>query len=157
MKRNIVETIFGAIVLILAGVFLAFSYRAADVESKTGYQVSARFSELGSLNNGSDVRISGVKVGTVGKIELDPELYLAKVTLNLDPDLQLPTDTAALISSEGLLGGSFLALEPGASEDMIAQGGMISYTQDAQNLERLLGQFIFSMQGSGNQSQSQTP
>lgn len=157
MKRNIVETIFGAIVLILAGVFLAFSYRAADIESKAGYQVNARFSELGSLNTGSDVRISGVKVGTVAQIELDPVLYLAKVTLNLDEDLELPTDTAALISSEGLLGGSFLALEPGASEDMIKDGGTISYTQDAQNLERLLGQFIFSMQGAGDQSQSQTP
>lgn len=90
--------------------------------------------------------ISGVKVGTVTDVELDQETFLADVFLDIDSKFQLPDDTAAFISSESLLGGLYLQLEPGASEDMIEPGGLIEYTQAPQNLEQLLGQFIFSMQ-----------
>ena len=74
------------------------------------------------------------------------DTYLARVYMNIRDGYKLPTDTAALISSESLLGGQYLALEPGADEEMIEPNGNIQYTQAPQNLEQLLGQFIFSMQ-----------
>lgn len=146
MKRSIAETLLGAIVLLSAGLFLMYSMKTADITDNKGYSVSADFSSVGSLRPGDTVQISGVKVGTVSSVELLPESYLARVHLNIREDYRLPLDTAALITSEGLLGGQFMALEPGAEEDMIEADGSIQYTQAPQNLEQLLGQFIFSMQ-----------
>jgi len=148
MNRSVFETILGAVVLLTAGFFLIFSYKTADVASVDGYNVTAYFSALGGLKIGDDVTVSGVKVGTVTKVELDIERYLAEVTLSIEDEVKLPTDTAALISSESLLGGKFLTLEPGADDEYIESGGTIDITQAPQNLEQLLGQFIFSMQGS---------
>lgn len=145
MKRSVVETVLGAVVLLAAFVFLAFSYKVANVGTEGGYVVSANFSNIGGLKVGDEVQISGVKVGQVGRVELDPKTYLARVTLDIDSSVHLPEDTAAIISSQSLLGGKYLGLEPGGSEEMIPSGGAIQFTQAPQNLEQLLGQFIFSM------------
>ncbi|MCB1651240.1 MAG: outer membrane lipid asymmetry maintenance protein MlaD [Alphaproteobacteria bacterium] len=148
MKRSTVETALGALVILVAAMFLSYSYKTANLSTGSGgYEVVALFSSIGGLQAGDDVQISGVKVGNVSKVELDKETYLAKVHLNIDPAYKLPVDTAALISSESLLGGKYLALEPGADEELLGPGGTIEYTQAPQNLEQLLGQFIFSMQG----------
>ena len=154
MKRSVIETILGAVVIVVAVFFLFFSYKLADVAPSGGYTVHADFSGIGGLNVGDEVQISGVKVGSVAAVDLMPENYLARVTLSLSNDIQLPMDTAALISSESLLGGRYLALEPGADEETIKEGGRIIYTQAPQNLEQLLGQFIFSMQGSDDEKKS---
>ena len=146
MKRNVIETVLGAVVLTAALVFLVFSYSTANVGSVSGYDLTANFATTGGLAVGDDVVISGVKIGSVTRVDLDPNTYLARVTMDVDPSVRLPDDTAALISSESLLGGKYLALEPGASEDILPPGGRIQYTQSPQNLEQLLGQFIFSMQ-----------
>jgi phospholipid/cholesterol/gamma-HCH transport system substrate-binding protein len=146
MKRSVIETVLGAVVLFVAGFFLIFSYNTANVKTVKGYDVVADFSGIGGLQVGDEVQISGVKVGTVISVMLDPETYLARVKMSIDPDVKLPVDTAALISSESLLGGRYMALEPGAEEEFIKSGGRIPYTQAPQNLEQLLGQFIFSMQ-----------
>ena len=154
MKRNVVETVLGAVVLAVALVFLVFSYSTANVGSVDGYSITANFSAIGGLAVGDDVEISGVKVGTVSAVELDPMTYLAKVTMSVDPSIRLPEDTAALISSKSLLGGRYLQLEPGAAEEMIADGGRVQYTQAPQNLEQLLGQFIFSMKDADKEGSS---
>ncbi len=145
MKRNIIETVIGALVLFVAAFFLIFSYKTAGVGSVSGYSITADFTGIGGLNVGDDVQISGVKIGSISGVDLDPQTYLAKVTMNIEPGIELPSDTAALISSESLLGGRYLALEPGADEEMISPNGRIQYTQAPQNLEQLLGQFIFSV------------
>lgn len=146
MKRNVIETVLGAVVLAVAILFLAYSYSSANVGSTDGYEVQANFSSVGGLGVGDKVVISGVKVGSVSRIVLDKENYLAQVFLDIEDSVKLPEDTAAFISSESLLGGLYMQLEPGAAEDMIEDGGLIEYTQAPQNLEQLLGQFIFSMQ-----------
>jgi phospholipid/cholesterol/gamma-HCH transport system substrate-binding protein len=148
MKRSVIETILGAVVLFVAGFFLVFSYNTANVKKVTGYELVADFSGIGGLAVGDDVQISGVKVGSVSGVTLDPGTFLARVHLSIDNSVKVPDDTAALISSTSLLGGRYLALEPGASEDYLDNGGKIQFTQAPQNLEQLLGQFIFSMQGS---------
>lgn len=156
MKRNIVETALGAVIIVIAAVFLIFSYQTANVGSAGGYTLTANFSGIGGLGIGDDVVISGVKVGSVSKIDLDPQSYLAKVFMDIDETIKVPDDTAALISSESLLGGRFMALEPGASEEMLEDGGEILYTQAPQNLEQLLGQFIFSMQDADKKADEPT-
>ena len=147
MKRNVIETVLGALVLGVAFLFLAFSYSSAGVGSTDGYEVKARFSSIGALSVGDKVVISGVKIGQVSDIKLDKETFLADVYLDIKNDIEIPDDTAAFISSESLLGGLYMQLEPGASEDMLEADGIIQYTQAPQNLEQLLGQFIFNMQG----------
>ncbi len=146
MKRSIAETILGLVVIIAAGLFLTYSIKTADVGAADGYTVTADFSNIGGLMIGDEVQISGVKVGSITNIELLPEIYLARVHINLRDQYKVPTDTAALVSSEGLLGGLYMSLEPGADEDTLEDGDAIQYTQAPQNLEQLLGQFIFSMQ-----------
>jgi phospholipid/cholesterol/gamma-HCH transport system substrate-binding protein len=148
MKRNVIETVLGALVLVVAILFLAYSYSSANMGTADGYEVQANFSSIGGLGIGDKVVISGVKVGSVSRITLDKENFLAQVFLDIENQYQLPDDTAAFISSESLLGGLYMQLEPGASEDLIEAGGLIEYTQAPQNLEQLLGQFIFSMQDS---------
>lgn len=144
MNHNAIETILGAVVLIVAGIFLVFALGAADMKRITGYNVSANFSKADGISPGLDVRISGVKIGSVTQMDLDPQTFLAKVTMSVKPEVKLPLDTVAKISSEGLLGGKYLALEPGAEEENIPENGRIQYTQSSLNLEEMIGKFIFS-------------
>ena len=145
MKRNVIETVLGAVVLIVAIVFLGFSYSSANVGDIDGYALTADFSGTGGLSIGDDVQISGVKIGTVSKIDLKPDDYRARVTMEINDVIKLPDDSAAFISSISLLGGKYMELQPGGSEDMLGANGHIQYTQAPQNLEQLLGKFIFSM------------
>ncbi|MGP1396970.1 MAG: outer membrane lipid asymmetry maintenance protein MlaD [Inquilinaceae bacterium] len=149
MKTNVIETIIGAIVLGVAVLFLVFAYSNANLRSVSGYEVSARFDRIDGLSVGGDVRISGVKVGSIVDMTLDRESYLAEVTMTIDPDIELPTDTVAIVSSESLLGGKFMALDPGGEIDMIPAGGTIEFTQSTPGFEQLLGQVIYSLQNTG--------
>lgn len=144
MNHNVIETVLGAVVLLVAGIFLILALGAADVRRVDGYEVSANFAKIDGINPGIDVRISGVKVGSVVKTMLDPKTYQARVTMNISDNIQLPTDTVAKVSSEGLLGGKYMALEPGADDQMISKNGTIEYTQASLNLEEMIGKFIFS-------------
>lgn len=146
MKRSAFETLIGGLVILGAILFFNYSANTADIGAKEGYTLHAHFAGVGGLRAGDDVVISGVKVGKVANITLNPETYLAEVSLSINDGVFVPYDTAALISSESLLGGLYLALEPGSEEDMLEDGDRIEFTQAPQNLEQLLGQFIFSMQ-----------
>ena len=143
MKRNPIETILGLVVLVIAGMFLALVYSTIDVKTVSGYEVSADFLKVGGLTRGSDVRISGIPVGTVTAEELDTDTYMARVTMTVDGDVMLPTDTEAAIVSDGLLGSKYVNLAPGRSSDRIPPGGKIVKTRDFQSLEDLVGQIIF--------------
>jgi phospholipid/cholesterol/gamma-HCH transport system substrate-binding protein len=156
MKRSAIETLLGAVVILVAGFFLVFSYKTANVSAGSGgYDLIANFSGIGGLKAGDDVEISGVKIGSVSSVSLDPETFLARVHMMVDESVQLPVDTAALISSESLLGGRYLSLEPGADEELIQPGGTIQFTQAPQNLEQLLGQFIFSVSDEKNKEKEE--
>lgn len=157
MKRNVIETVLGAVVLLVAAVFLVFSYSIADVGRIDGYSVTADFTGTGGLKIGDTVQISGVRIGAVSKIELKPDDYRARVTMQINDNVKLTDDTSALISSESLLGGKYLELQPGGSEEYLEDGGHIEYTQAPQNLEQLLGKFIFSMDGGTKGEEGQVP
>jgi phospholipid/cholesterol/gamma-HCH transport system substrate-binding protein len=158
MQRNAIEPILGALVLAAAVAFFFFAYDKAGQRSFAGYMLTARFSSVDGLQNGSDVRIGGVKVGQVTSITMDPETYFAVVTMSVDPQIKLPTDSVASVATEGLLGGKYLGLTPGASDDMLKPGGRINHTEGSVSLESMLGQVIYSLQGSdgGKSGQGQT-
>lgn len=157
MKRNMIEAVLGAVVLAAAAIFLAFAAQVATVKSTSGYAVSATFTKVGGLERGSDVRISGISVGTVTSQELDPKTFQAKVTLSIDSAVQLPTDTEAAIVGDGLLGGKYVNLVPGQAAEKIKAGGVLARTKDYQSLEDLVGQIIFLATSSGEQKQSDAP
>jgi phospholipid/cholesterol/gamma-HCH transport system substrate-binding protein len=147
MKNNMIETVLGGVVLLVAGVFVVFAYTNASLRTSTGYEVTARFDRVGDLKQGDDVKLAGIKIGSVTDQALDPKTYQAVITLTIEPHVKLPTDTAAEIASSGLLGGSVVSLNPGGSEKTIAPGGQITITQGAVNLMDLIGKAIFSAKG----------
>jgi phospholipid/cholesterol/gamma-HCH transport system substrate-binding protein len=148
VNRGILETLMGALVLVVAGAFFFYAYSASEIGKGGGYEVTARFTTVGALKVGSDVRMSGIKIGTVARQELDPTTYLAEVTLSIDDSIVLPVDTSAAIANEGLLGGNFVDLVPGAEDQTLKPGERIELTQDAVDFVQLLGRFMFQS-GSG--------
>lgn len=147
-KNNLIEAVMGAVVLLVAGFFLAFAYSNSHLTAPEGYALKARFDRADGIIVGSDVRLSGVKVGEVTEMTLDPTTYLAVVTFQVDPKVRLPTDTLVEILGSGLMGNKFLALVPGGDEQFISPQGEIKHTQSSVSLESLIGQFIFSAKGS---------
>lgn len=145
MKRNVIETVMGAVVLVVAAFFLFFAYGSSDLRAVSGYEVVARFDRIDGLEPGADVAISGVRVGQVISTRLDPGTYLAEVRMRIASDVELPADTIATVASQSLLGGRFMALDPGGDPNMIEPGGTIAYTQSTPGLEQLIGQFIYGM------------
>jgi phospholipid/cholesterol/gamma-HCH transport system substrate-binding protein len=149
MGRNLIETIMGAVVLLVAAFFLVFAYRQADIGAVKGYPVSAAFASVGGLPNGGDVRINGIKVGTVIDQQIDPNTFNAVVHMSISPDIHLPADTVASVDSEGLLGGKFVKLQPGRSAQSIPPGGTITQTKNYESLEEMVGKVIFLATDSG--------
>ncbi|MET0154501.1 MAG: outer membrane lipid asymmetry maintenance protein MlaD [Rickettsiales bacterium] len=143
--KHVFETITGFVVLAAAAVFIWVSYDRGHIASfkEDGYVVSADFGEIGSLASGADVRVGGVKIGTVAHVSLEPRTYRPKVDMRIHNDVALPDDTSAAIVSDGLLGGKYVALSPGASESMLKSGASLEFTQDAVSLEALIGKFAF--------------
>lgn len=146
MQRNLAETILGAAVILVAVAFLLFFNRTVDTgNASSGYTLTAAFTKVDGLEAGSPVRVSGITVGKVTGMKLNPETFQAEVELQINDDIKLPVDTAAVIASAGLLDGKFMTLEPGGDDEILAAGGRIEYTQSTPSLEQLLGQVIFSL------------
>ncbi|PZP46748.1 MAG: outer membrane lipid asymmetry maintenance protein MlaD [Azospirillum brasilense] len=144
--RSLAEIAAGAIVLVVAVVFLAYAAtNSGRSTTSTGMTLHARFDRIDGLAPGSDVRIAGVRVGSVTQERIDPQTFLAVVTMQVDSGLKLPDDTSAEITSESLLGGKYIALVPGGSDKDLRDGSEISITQSSVSLEALLGKFIFSV------------
>lgn len=144
MKDNLVETLVGAAVLVIAGLFVAYGYSVTENDSTDGYALSAQFDRVDGLTVGSDVRMSGIKVGTVTGLTLDTENFYANAEFVISGTVELPEDTSAKITSEGLLGGNYVSLSPGGSEDTLGAGDEILYTQGSVDLIGLVSQSLFS-------------
>jgi phospholipid/cholesterol/gamma-HCH transport system substrate-binding protein len=146
--RNVVETIVGALVLVVAGVFVFYAFAKSDRGGSDGYEITARFGRIDGLKRGADVTLSGVKIGTVTAVDLDFKTYHAIVHMTLTSSIQIPVDTNAKIVSESLLGGMVVVLDPGGDKTMIKPGGEVGNTQDAISFTELLAKFMFSGTGS---------
>lgn len=145
--RNVVETVLGAVVLIVAALFVYLFYQSTQIRAVEGYRLTATFASIGGLNKGSDVRISGIKVGTVVDQSLDPKTYNAVVTLSVASHVKLPVDTVAAIANEGILGGKYVRLEPGRERETLPPGGAIRKSKDYRSLEDQVGEIIFLATG----------
>lgn len=143
MRRNVLETVMGVVVVCVALMFLYLAYTTSQIRSVPGYEVSAAFSKLGGLPVGSDVRISGIKVGTVARRRLDPVTYNAVITMTIANQIKLPADTVAVIESEGPIGGRYVRIEPGNAKDVLAPGATIAQTRSYRSLEDQVGEIIF--------------
>ncbi len=144
MANNVAETIIGAAVLVAAGGFLVYAAQTADIGGVGGdyYEVDAPFRKADGLGVGADVRVSGVKVGTVTGMKLDPETYRAVASLSISSDYQIPEDSTVTIATEGLLGGSFVAIDPGASDFFFEDGSVAEFTQGSVSILELVGRAI---------------
>ena len=143
MTRNPVEAILGVVVLVFTGVFLFFVSSHVDVGHVEGYPLKALFTKTGGLEMGADIRINGIKVGSVTKIELDPQTYMAAVELTIKDHILLPKDTQAVIADSGIMGDKYIRLEPGKSKEMLSSGDYFSQTKDYRSLEDNVSEFIF--------------
>ncbi len=150
MNRSILESGVGLLVLLVAG---GFAWYAANVSGTTfgrgGYEIVARFDRVGGVAVGSDVRLSGVKVGSVAKIVLDPESYSVDLTLSLPTTLKIPSETVVQITSDGLLGSRYVSLVPGNDEKILKPGERLTRTQAPVDLMDLVSRFAFSGGSSG--------
>jgi phospholipid/cholesterol/gamma-HCH transport system substrate-binding protein len=144
MQKNVLETLMGAVVLIVAGAFLVFAYNASEIRVEDGYTVSAKFNNATGISLGSDVRIGGIKVGVVSAMKLDPKTYDAVLSMQINNTTPLPKDSSAAIVSSGLLGEKYVQLSPGGDDAMLKDGDKIEFTQSTVNLEEMIGKFMFS-------------
>jgi len=157
-RRNLAEVLTGLLVLVVAVGFLAYAIaHSGRTGVSSGYPLYAKFNNIAGLNTGSDVRLAGVKIGAVDGAVIDPKTYLAQVKMTIRNGVELPKDSSIEVASESLLGGVYLAVQPGADEAMLKPGGTITITQGSISLQDLLGKFIFSatnmvsaMTGSGS-------
>lgn len=143
MAYNPTELAVGAAVLAVAGGFLAYALSTVGSSStRGGYELTASFRSVEGVNVGTDVRLAGVKVGTVSAIALDPETFRADTTLALREDVPLPDDSAVVVATEGLLGGTYVEVLPGGSPFNYEPGSEIADTQGTVNIISLLSKFV---------------
>jgi len=137
------EVILGGVVLAAAVGFFAFAAQSTGLSGgQDGYELQASFRSIEGVSLGSDVRLAGVKVGTVTGLELDPQTFRATTTFEVNEGIEIPDDSAVVISSEGLLGGSFVEIMPGGSPFALDPGSEIEDTQGAVSLVSLLLKFV---------------
>jgi len=151
LRENITEALIGLLVVALAAWFAVFAWDRTGGGARAGAtRVVALFPNAAGVNVGTDVRIAGLKVGTVADQHLDPQTYQVATTLAIDPGVKVPSDSSAAITSEGFLGATYIALLPGGSETPLKTGDTIIDTQGATDLMAMIGQFVNGTGRGGN-------
>jgi phospholipid/cholesterol/gamma-HCH transport system substrate-binding protein len=144
MKNNLLESLIGFVVVLIAIIFFVYSYSMmGNKNSSKAYEITAVFNEVSGLMSGSDVRLSGIKIGSVTSQTLNADTFDAVVSMQINNDIKIPTDSSAKISAEGLLGGNYISIEPGGSDEILSDGDVIEFTQGSIDLIGLLGNAVF--------------
>ncbi|MEC3860402.1 outer membrane lipid asymmetry maintenance protein MlaD [Mesobacterium sp. TK19101] len=152
MAENTTETLVGAAVLAVAIGFGAYTAQTAGLSlGSSGYELTASFRSLEGVSVGTDVRLAGVKVGTVTEMALNPQTFRADATVTIQDGIEIPDDSAIVVASEGLLGGNFVEISPGGSPFFFSPGDEILDTQGAVSLISLLLKFVSGDSGSSGQ------
>ncbi len=143
MTTNRAEVVTGAAVLAVAVAFVLYATQGIQMSGQSGsYPLRASFRSVEGITVGSEVRLGGIKVGTITDLTLNPQTFFADAAILVQEQIQLPTDSAILISSEGLLGGNFVEIIPGGAPDNLAPGDEIEDTQGSVSLISLLMAFV---------------
>ena len=157
MRKSAIDVWVGVFVAIglLAALFLALKVGNMNAVSfQPTYTITARFDNIGGLKPRAPVKSAGVVVGRIADIRFDDTTYQATVTMTLERSYQFPKDSAAKILTSGLLGEQYVGLEAGGSDQMLAQGNMITQTQSAVVLENLISQFLYNKAADGGKDES---
>ncbi|MDP4832478.1 MAG: outer membrane lipid asymmetry maintenance protein MlaD [Rickettsiaceae bacterium] len=146
MKQGVIETLVGLLVLVVAFGFLVFAYNVSNVsKTRDGYSVVANFQDIDGISEGADVKLAGIKIGYVDSVLLDSDTYYAGVRLYIDKKIEIPEDSRAVVATSGLLGGKYIRISPGGSEDNLSNEGKIKFTQSSLNIEDLIGKLMYSL------------
>lgn len=144
MSKNYIEAVVGALVIVVAAFFVTFTYSRTEAGTSGGYELTARFESVDGISVGSDVRIAGIKVGSITKQVLDPETFMAVVHFTVNKEIKIHGGASIKVSSDGLLGGGFLSLSNGFEDYVLEDGDEIEITQGSVSLTELIGQAVFS-------------
>ena len=155
-QNNFAESLIGAAVVAVAVAFLALSYYRTGGGGLAGYEVNAKVAKADGLAVGTDVRLAGIKVGTVSDLTLDPQTYLVTVHMNIRDDVKLPVDSSVLVTQAGFLGGQYLSITPGGDEQNMAAGAFFENAQGSIDLMNLVGRLATGASTS-NQPPPQKP
>lgn len=151
MQNGFVETLLGAAVVAVAVFFFYYGWSSTGAGTIAGYEVLARFDRVDGVAVGTDVRMAGIKIGSVTSQELDQKSYRALLKMNIKQGVALPEDSSVKVASEGLLGGTYLSVSPGGSDDMLKPGAEFATTQGSIDL---LGLALQSMMGGGDKKET---
>jgi phospholipid/cholesterol/gamma-HCH transport system substrate-binding protein len=154
-QNNAAEVLIGLGVVVVAALLLALFYLHRGADGGSGYEIKAQLPKVDGLGIGTDVRISGIKVGTVSSLTLNPVNYLVLVTMDIDKGTQIPTDSSLQVTSSGILGGQYISIQPGGDEKLLASGGMIENAQGSADLMSMIGHFALG--GNGSSSSAPAP
>lgn len=144
MKHKATEALVGAAVLAVAAWFLWFTSQIAQFGKISGYQLHATFDKIDGIAVGSDVMLGGIKVGSVLATNINPDTYQAVVRFSITPSIRLPVDSSVEVSTQGLLGTSYLSLKPGGETAYLAEGDEIEFTQGSVDILDLVGKAILN-------------
>ena len=144
MRYSTIEILMGAVVLVTAILFLLLGMQSIDNNQKDGYNISLIFGSSSGLKNGDDVKISGINVGKITRLDLDPADYNAKIYIKVYNEINIPDDSTAKISSSSLFGGKFLEIVPGSSETFLKDKSVIYDTQTSLSFTDMIGKMIMS-------------
>jgi phospholipid/cholesterol/gamma-HCH transport system substrate-binding protein len=148
MTESKTEILVGGLVLVVAVGFLVFAGQTTGMtRGAEEYNLNASFRSIDGVSIGTDVRLAGVKIGRVTDIRLDPETYRARTVFTVEEGIEVPDDSAVSISSEGLLGGNYVEIQPGGSPFYLAAGDEIEFTQSSVGLISLLTKFVSGESG----------
>lgn len=158
LSQRTLESCVGLFLIAAIFSFILLAFKVSGLTTffkRDGYDVTAEFEDIGQLKVRGPVKIGGVTVGEVTRINLDPETYKAKVTLRINANVKdIPDDSTATILTSGLLGDNYIAITPMYSKDFLKSGSEIQETHSAMILEKLIGQFIYKMGNSNNDAKS---
>jgi len=140
-QTNVAETLIGAGVVVVALIFAALAYYRMGAGNLSGYEINAKVPKADGLAVGTDVRLAGIKVGTVSDLTLDPKTYLVTVHMNIRNDIKLPVDSSVLVTQSGFLGGQYLSITPGGDDQMMAAGSYFENAQGSIDVMGLVGRF----------------
>jgi len=151
MRESLFETLVGLAVVAVAGIFLFFSLQQrSDAAPRNSYLLTAKFNRIDGVSPGTDVRMAGVKVGTVSDVKLDPKTYKAVVSFTMDKKYKVPDDSTVQVISDGLLGGAYLGILVGGSFDYVPEGGTVEFTRGSVDLLTVLSEVASNAAGGGN-------
>ena len=143
-SHNYFDFLIGTIVLLLAIGFFSYSFKSSKISSNAGYNIIAKFDNADGITIGSDIKIAGIKVGSITEQNLDEKTSKANLKMNISSNVKIPADSSAKIVSEGLLGAKYISISLGGDEEILQNDQEINFTQSSVNFEELLGKFIFS-------------